>query len=147
MTYKREGGFLIAKIHQLSRSIFSRMLKEHGIDVNPGYGRVLFALWREDRIPIGHLTRRTLLGKSTLTEVLDGLEKVGYVVRIPSREDRRVTLIELTEKSQGIHDAYEQVSREMTNLFYRGLHDEEIDGFEGFLERLLDNLIAFDSIA
>ncbi|GIQ62565.1 hypothetical protein PACILC2_11330 [Paenibacillus cisolokensis] len=35
---------------------------------------------------------------------------------------------------------YEQVSVEMTKLFYEGFQDSEIDEFEKYLERIFNNL-------
>ena len=141
----REGGFLIAKIHQLSGRIFTRKLKEHRIDeINPAQGRILFVLWQNDGISINELAKKTSLGKSTLTSMLDRLEESGYVIRIPSREDRRKILIQRTEKDKNLQDLYNQVSQEMTNLFYEGFSENEIDKFEQYLKRILHNLVDFE---
>ena len=56
MKDQREGGFLITKIHQITNRIFNQMLKDYGIEeLNSGQGRILFALWQEDNIPIREL--------------------------------------------------------------------------------------------
>lgn len=81
-----------------------------------------------------------MLSKSTLTSMLDRLEKAGYVVRVPSKEDRRTVLIKRTEKDKSLENKYIQVSNEMTNLFYYGFTQKEIDDFENYLKRILDNL-------
>jgi len=44
------------------------------------------------------LSEQTLVTKGTLTGVLDRLEKKGLIERVPSREDRRSTIIRLTPK-------------------------------------------------
>jgi DNA-binding MarR family transcriptional regulator len=136
-----EGGFLITKIHHLSSRIFSKKLKEHGIEISPGQGRILFALWREDGIPIRDLAERTQLGKSTLTDMLDRMAAENLIERTSSNTDRRRTLIHLTEKTKMLHRKYQEVSKEMTELFYRDFTTNEIDEFEGFLSQLLNNLI------
>ena len=142
MKIRREGGFLIAKIHQLSGRIFAKILKKSGIDeINPAQGRILFVLWNKDEIPISELARKTMLSKSTLTSMLDRLEKAGYVVRKHSQEDRRKILIKRTEKDKNLEKTYTQVSEEMTNLFYSGLTPEEITDFEDYLKRILHNLV------
>ncbi|HUX07135.1 MAG TPA: MarR family transcriptional regulator [Acidobacteriota bacterium] len=137
-----EGGFLITKIHHLTGRIFFRMLKDHGLgEINPGQGRILFALWKEDGIPIQELARRTQLGKSTLTSMLDRLEQAGLLRRVPSKKDRRKILIEVTERQREMERSYEAVSLEMAKLFYQGFSEAEIDEFEDYLKRILDNLI------
>ena len=141
MKIQRRGGFLIAKIHQVSGRIFAKILKKAGISqINPAQGRILFALWKKDEIPITELARKTLLSKSTLTSMLDRLEKAGFIIRVPSKKDRRTILIKRTEKDKRLESIYVQVSDEMTNLFYNGFTSEEIDAFEEYLKRILANL-------
>ena len=75
MRHQRQGGFLIAKIHQVAGRIFTRKLKEHNIDeINPAQGRIMFVLWRHDGISINELAKRSSLGKSTLTSSVSRTE-------------------------------------------------------------------------
>lgn len=146
MKEQKEGGFLIAKIHRQAGRILSRKLKEHHLDeLNPGQGRILFVLWRQDGISIQELAKKTSLGKSTLTTMLDRLEKAGYLKRVLSVEDRRKIIIKLTEKDRKYQDVYEKVSNEMSEVFYNGFSAGEIGEFENYLRRILSNLTAFDS--
>lgn len=145
MRIERQGGFLVSNIHHLSGRVFARMLKDHEIEINPAQGRIMFVLWHEDGIPIRELVRRTSLGKSTLTSMLDRLEETGYIVRARSKADRRVVLVKRTAKDRAAQVAYERVSRAMTDVYYRGLTHGEIDAFERTLERILDNLLASES--
>lgn len=141
MRVEREGGFLIAKIHHTSGRVFARLLKLHGIEeFNPAQGRIIFALWQGDGIPIQTLAERTALRKSTLTSMLDRLEKDGWIVRVPSPGDRRSTLVRLTEKHQEWQNRYAAVSAAMNALFYSGLQPSEIEQFEETLRRILDNV-------
>jgi DNA-binding MarR family transcriptional regulator len=146
MKQQRKGGFLISKIHQLSQRIFARILKEHQRDeFNPAQGRIMFALWQNDNIPIHELVEKTQYSKSTLTSMLDNLEEAGFIKRVPSKEDRREILIALTEKDKVLQNKYVEVSREMGKLYYDGFNDKEIDDFENYLERILENLIDYDT--
>lgn len=140
MNKQREGGFLVAKVHRTAGRVFARMLRERRIELNPAQGRILFVLWQEGPMTIQELARRVSLGKSTLTSALDHLEAQGQVVRVRSPEDRRKIFIELTPENRALHDLYDEVSREMTEMFYRGFTGEEIAAFERALERILENL-------
>jgi DNA-binding MarR family transcriptional regulator len=143
MKQQRQGGFLIAKIHQVAGRVFARMLAEHGVDeINPAQGRIMFVLWREDGISINELARRTALGKSTLTSMLDRLEDSGHLRRVRSASDRRQILIQRTEKDRALEKLYVRVSQEMTRLFYDRFTAAGIDRFERDLIRILDNLTA-----
>jgi len=136
----RQGGFLIAKVHQAAGRIFAQMLRERGITIHPAHGRILFVLWRDGPMPIHDLARLVALGKSTLTNALDRLEASGDVKRVRSGEDRRSITVELTPRTGETKAHYEEVSRAMTKLFYRDFASEEIDAFERTLERILANL-------
>jgi len=141
MSDQRAGGFLITKIHQLSGRIFSRKMKKHQInDLNPAQGRIMFALWQNDGISIKDLVKETVLGKSTLTTMLDRLVNSGHVKRVVSKTDKRQFQIYLTDKSKKIEIKYSDISEEMNNLFYKGFSDLEIDQFEKNLTRILKNL-------
>lgn len=145
MMSQRSGGFLITQIHHLGRRVFTELLKKHEIEIGPGQGRILFALWQRDGVPINDLVERTLLRKSTLSELLDNLEKAGYIRREQSEEDRRKILIKLTERTQKLQKVYINLSVEMTRIFYAGFEEEEIDRFETYLQRILNNLLPHDS--
>jgi len=145
MSGHRQGGFLISRINQTAGRVFTRMLRERGLEITPAQGRVLFVLWEQGPMTIHNLARKVSLGKSTLTSTLDRLEAAGQVTRIPSREDRRCIRIELTEENRATHRLYEEVSREMTGIFYQGFSPREIEFTESGLERILGNLEARES--
>jgi DNA-binding MarR family transcriptional regulator len=140
MKGRRQGGFLIGRVHQAGGRVFTRILRRHGIRLTPPQGRVLFSLWREGAMPIAELTGRTGLSKSTLTGLLDRLERDGHLRRVRSTEDRRVILIEPTANDARSQAVFAKASEEMTKLFYDGFTDSEIDRFEADLARLLANL-------
>ncbi len=141
MRIKRQGGFLVAKIHQAGGRVFARLMKARGIrEINSAQGRILFALWRADGIPIRDLAVRTGLDKSTLTSMLGRLERKGLIARVPAPDDRRRVLIRRTDKDRALQARYLDVSRDMTDLFYEDFSEAEIDAFEAALARLLANL-------
>jgi DNA-binding MarR family transcriptional regulator len=142
---QREGGFLITQIHHLGRRVFTELLKRHDMEIGPGQGRILFALWQKDNVPVKNLTKRTLLRKSTLSELLDNLEAAGHIKRVQSDEDRRKTLIRLTEKTRKLQTTYFKLSADMTDIFYKGFTPEEIDELESYLHRILKNLVSQES--
>ncbi|WP_319579087.1 MarR family transcriptional regulator [uncultured Methanospirillum sp.] len=136
-----EGGILISQVHQLAGRVFARKLRDHGLEaINPAQGRILFALWKGDGIPIRELASRTKLQKSTLTSMLDRLEQDGLITRNPSEKDRRVILISLARDHEIIRDLFLQVSHEMIEEFYAGFSPGEIDDFEEKLRRIIRNL-------
>ena len=135
----------MAKIRQVSGRVFERILREYNIEITSAQGRIMFALWQQDGISINELAKKTQLGKSTLTSMLDRLEKMGYVRRQRSKKDRRKILIKRTNKDKTLESKYVELSQEITRLFYTGFSRSEIDRFESDLAKVLKNLTDFEA--
>ncbi|MBY8991857.1 MAG: MarR family transcriptional regulator [Candidatus Lokiarchaeota archaeon] len=149
MANMREGGFLISKIQKLSSRIFAKLLREYkAVEITPAQGRVMFPLWNsnKDKLSFHELLKITSLSKATLSHLLDNLEKSGHIKRIPPRgdEDKRTVYIKLTEEDKELQEKYVEVSNQMKDLFYKGFTEEDIDEFEEYLKRLLDNLTDYN---
>jgi DNA-binding MarR family transcriptional regulator len=135
----------MAKIRQVGGRIFERMLKEYDIEINSAQGRIMFALWEQDGVSINELAQKTQLKKSTLTSMLDRLEKMGYVRRQRSTKDRRKILIKRTNKDKTLESKYVELSQEITKLFYKGFSKSHVDRFETDLGKVLKNLTDFEA--
>ena len=103
-------------------------------------GRILYVLWQNDNLPIIELSRKTGLAKTTLTSMLDRLELNGHVCRNYVKSDRRKVKITLTEKAKSMSNDYNRVSDKMSEIFYKGFSDDEINSFEEYLKQILKNL-------
>ena len=137
---RTEGGTLISQIHQVSQRVWYNVLSRNGLeDLAGARGRVIFALWNEDNIPIKKLVEKTSLDKATLTGIIDRLERDGYVKRIPSPDDKRATLISRTGKDEIFKLKIPEVSKQQNKLFYKGFSPSEIKEFEEYLKRILQN--------
>ena len=137
---RTEGGTLISQIHQVSQRVWYNILSRNGLeDLAGARGRVIFALWNEDNIPIKKLVEKTSLDKATLTGIIDRLERDGYVKRIPSPDDKRATLISRTGKDEIFKSKIPEVSKQQNKLFYKGFSTSEIKEFENYLIRILQN--------
>lgn len=135
------GGFLISRIKQAGGRLFDRLLAEAGVDAfNGAQGRILYVLWQGDGLTISQISAQTSLANTTLTSMLDRLEKAGLILREPSPTDRRALLIRLTDKARELQRDYDRISQQMNALYYTGFSPEEIRQFEGYLLRVLDNL-------
>ncbi len=131
----------MSQIHQLSGRLFSRILKDHGLEeINPAQGRILYALWKRDGVSQGELSESTKLDKSTLTAMLDRLDLSSFVERVPDPGDSRKKNVRTTERNRKLHERYEEASKRMIDLYYRGLPDSRIDAFEDTLRLILGNL-------
>lgn len=136
-----KGGFFISQIKQIQGRIFEKLLIEAGInEFNGPQGRILYVLWKEDDLSIVEISNRTGLAKTTLTSMLDRMERQGNIERHFDAVDRRKIRIRLTDKSKGLKNRYEQVSDKMSEIFYKGFSDDEIQVFDRQLEKIINNL-------
>lgn len=100
----------------------------------------MFVLWQNDGISIRELAKKTALKKSTMTSMLERLEKSGYLKRIPSKKDHRKILVMRTAKDMRMEKEYSEISQKMNDLTFSGFSEEEIKHFEQYLRRILSNL-------
>ncbi len=138
---KTNGGFLVTKIKQLGDRIFEKVLAEKGIDAfNGAQGRILYVLWQKDGVPIKTISDQCGLAITSLTSMLERMEKQGLIRRAADEKDKRKTLLFLTDKARDLREDYEAVSEQMSRFYYGGFTDEEIIRFEDDLRRVQKNL-------
>lgn len=135
-----KGGFYITQIKQLQDRIFERLLLENGIEISGGQGRILFILWKTDHLTISEISEKTSLAKNTVSVVINGMVNKGIVARTINPENRRQTIISLTDYARSLQAKYEVVSEQMNTLFYQGFSEDEQKQFEHYLSRILDTL-------
>ncbi len=138
---RTNGGFQISKIKQLGDRAFEKILTAQGIEAfNGAQGRILYVLWQEDGVPIKTISERCGLAITSLTTMLERMEKSGLIIRQQDSGDKRKTLIFLTDKAKALKEDYDAVSDRMSAIFYQGFTEEEIRNFEEHLERIRLNL-------
>ena len=137
---KTEGGMLISQIHQISQRIWNSILKNYNLqDLSGARGRIIFALWNTDNIPIKELVKKTSLDKATLTGIIDRLERDGFIIRSHNPQDKREIIISRTGKDEIFKTKIPAASEEQNALFYKDFSQEEIFTFEKMLKKILKN--------
>lgn len=138
---KTNGGFLVTKIKQLGDRIFEKILSKKNVDAfNGAQGRILYVLWQSDGVPIKTISETSGLAITSLTTMLERMEKSGLIKREQDKSDKRKTLLYLTEKAKALKADYDAVSEEMSDIYYKGFSKKEIKEFEEFLDRIRINL-------
>jgi mobile rSAM pair MarR family regulator len=138
---RTNGGFQISKIKQLGDRVFEKILTAQGIEAfNGAQGRILYVLWQEDGVPIKTISERCGLAITSLTTMLERMEKSGLIIRQQDSGDKRKTLLFLTDKAKALKEDYDAISDRMSAIFYQGFTEDEIRNFEEYLERIRLNL-------
>ena len=138
---QRLGGFLITKIKQLHSRALAQCISEKGIEAFSGeQGKILFVLWQKDKITQKELASETGLAKNTITVMLEKMEKNNLINRITDENDKRKSLVILTDYAKSLKRPFDEISEEMLKRVYKGFSEEEIDKYEGYLHRIIRNL-------
>ena len=138
---QRLGGFLITKLKQLQSRTLAQCISEQGIDAFSGeQGKILFVLWQKDKITQKELACETGLAKNTITVMLEKMEKNDLIRRITDENDKRKSLVILTDYAKSLKKSFDEISDEMLKKVYKGFSEEEIDKYEEYLHRIIKNL-------
>lgn len=132
---------VISNIREKSAQFINKELKDRGVEglIN-SHGTVLSAMYDNDgKMTMNGIARFVGKRKSTITDMVKKLEKLGYVSREKSREDARVIEVTLTEQGWEFRDTFKEISRELLDKTYTGFTEEEKEALMGLLFKIRKN--------
>ena len=107
--------------------------------VRPAYLGVLMSLWNEDGLNVAELGRRAGVEPSTMTGLLDRMERDRLVVRRADPDDRRAQRIHLTDEGKKVRaPALEVVDRTLDRVL-QGVAEDDLARAKEVLRRVLAN--------
>jgi DNA-binding MarR family transcriptional regulator len=137
-------GELYSVINGMASTAVARKLQKNfrasGLEITIEQWSVLYHLWKEDCLSQQELCNRTFRDKPSITRLIDNLEKQKLVKRIPSKADRRINLVCLTDAARELQDKTIELANETMNEALVGINKEEIDTVKQVLQRVYDNL-------
>lgn len=136
-------GFIINRTNQKLVNYFTRRLRPYGI--TPEQWGVLNRLWEKDGIPQKDIAELTIKDQTTLTRILDKLERKGLVKRQTSSSDRRVFLIYLTDEGRDFENRLVPIANEVLGNALEGLSEQETEQLKTLLNRILWNVASHDT--
>lgn len=138
---ERQGGFLISKIKSIGGRRFDKILQQKNIDAfNGAQGKILYCLWQGEKMTATELSKKSGLAKTTLSAMLARMDEQGLIAIEESPTDKRSVTISLTPAAETLRAEYDNVTREIENIYYKGFTEEEVEQFESYLNRILNNL-------
>ena len=138
---KYNGGFLMSRIKQIHGRILNNLISNREITAfNAEQSRILHVLWENDNISIKELSARTGLAINTLTTMLERMQGKNLIEKRIDEQDKRKTIIILTDYAKSLKKEYDVISEEIISVFYKNFSHNEIMEFEEYLKRILDNL-------
>lgn len=139
---KHFGGTLISQVKQLQDRAFNKMLKEEGIyEFNGQQGRILFALWKNEKLSLIELSRKTSLAKTTLSAMVERMKNEGLLIVEGSKEDKRSLVIYLSDKTLSLEEKINRATKNISDIFYKDFSEEEANELDRLLGKVKENLI------
>ncbi len=132
--------FLIKRTSRAFMRRLNRSFAEAGHDVTGEQWRTLTSLWYKDGRRQQDLADVVHKDKTSITRLLDGMEKRDLVVRIPDRLDRRQKLIYLTDKGKRLREELMQIVQRTSLGAQQGIEPEHLDVFTDVLAKIRENL-------
>ncbi len=134
----KQAQSLISKIHEKGNRFIIEQLKINGIvDLVPSHGDILALLYYEGKSTMKDIAEKIHRTKPTVTVLVDKLEKLGFVKREKSVIDNRITYIELTQKAEEFKPIFEKISKDLNELLYKNLTEEEARILDKLLRKML----------
>lgn len=138
---KHYGGTLISQVKQLQDRAFNKILKEEGIyEFNGQQGRILFALWKNEKLSLIKLSRRTSLAKTTLSAMVERMKNEGLLIVEGSKEDKRSLVIYLSDKSLSLEEKINKATKKISDIFYKDFSEAEANELDRLLGKAKENL-------
>lgn len=110
------------------------------LELTPTQHFILRELWRSDGQQFKDLAETCNCSRSTITGVVDTMEKKELVSREANPDDRRSLLVKLTEKGKGLKKQTPPLES-IVNGCCPGINQEEIEKLGELLQKLLNSLI------
>lgn len=134
-------GRSIQRVGNLFRRLADENLSQHGINISQL--RILGYLSRFEEG--GEICQRDLeeafgVRRSSITSILNNMEKSGYLVRRVSPDDARVKKVSLTEKGKELDESLRNYIHSLEEKLLDGIPPAETEVVKKCLERMLENL-------
>lgn len=125
----------LMRVQQIIQSAVDTALKPHGLTFARYEALVLLTFARSARLPMRVMGERLQLHPTSVTNIVDRLEKDGLVKRVPHPTDRRTTLVEITDDGRARREAATTAVTEI-DFGMRGLTTKQTAQLTDLLTRI-----------
>jgi DNA-binding MarR family transcriptional regulator len=125
----------IMRAHQIILARTEEALRPFDLTFARYEALVLLAFSRQGALPMGKMGDRLMLHPTSITNIIDRLERQGLVQRAAHPTDRRTTLAEITDDGRRVVDkATEAVSA--TGFGMAAISDDDLDDITALLRTI-----------
>jgi len=133
-------SFITGKASTAIARRLQKNFKQAGIDITIEQWSVLYHLWKEEGQSQQQLCDATFRDKPSITRLVDNLEKLKLVKRVPSKNDRRINLIYLTKEAMHLQEKTMEVANQTLNEALNGVTNGQVEIAKEVLHTVYENL-------
>lgn len=133
---------IIANIHNSANKLIVEELKKHNLEgLAPSHGDILILLYQnEEGVPMNKITSSINKDKSTVTALVNKLEKMELLEKFKNDNDSRSTIVKLTPKGLDTKPiVIDEISTKLLEKTYKNFSKEEKEVVCTLLEKIKDN--------
>ncbi len=128
-------GFNLYRVNLLFRRELMQALSDYGI--TPEQWQIATILWESDHPLSQHeIVQDTLKDKHTVSKIINRLNRDGWVIKTVSPKDKRVVVVELTEKSRLLRTEMLKKLSNHFNVIFKDYGMDEHDNLLNLLKKL-----------
>ncbi|MEI6236224.1 MAG: MarR family transcriptional regulator [Planctomycetota bacterium] len=144
-----ELSFYVARVYYNFLALLERSLVEAELDehLRPGMGLILQALYEKDNLIIKEIAQFTRLSHSTLTGMLDKMEKAGIVKRAADPSDGRAVRIRLTALGKSLEQRFARMNKRLNAVLAAGLSEDDVRNAKHLVSRMIENMKTIEKTA
>ena len=106
----------------------------------PSYGSVLSVVYKnEGRVQIKTIYDSLCKQKTTITESINRLVRLGYLTKETCPTDARCTYVQATQKALDLRSDFERISDELRKKLFCGFSEKEQQQFVDMMARAINN--------
>ncbi len=139
MYQSHEIIFLAERLRDGAYEFITKELSHMGVEGAPSHGAILVALLKQKQLSLTQLSQIISKKKSSTTELVDKLIRLGYVEKTTDTNDQRIKLIQLTPKSLALKGKFAQLTKTLMEKTYRGVTLAEQQEVIRILGKILKN--------
>jgi DNA-binding MarR family transcriptional regulator len=138
--FRNRFGYIMGRAPRDLVSCLQKKFDEAGCGITVVQWVVLMVLWRHDRISQQQIADAVFKDKTTLTRIIDGLERRGFIARETDKNDRRQKNICLREKGRSLEKRAMHIAFENLDGALTGIPQDRLDICCEVLETISANL-------
>lgn len=133
-------SFITGKASTAIARCLQKKINQAGLNITIEQWSVLYHLWKKEGQSQQQLCNATFRDKPSITRLVDNLEKLNLVKRVPSENDRRINLIYLTKQGQKLEEETMRLADQTLNEALETVPPDKIDICKEVLQIVYDNL-------